>query len=104
MLDEKSCDYDVSQIQDEDYRFEYSQKEGLFTTIAYFSAIALAFILAYTLMPENPEAVTYFMGFPTWLCAGAGVFVFATIGFIIYFAKAKTFTFEARLEERGSDK
>ena len=97
MYDEKSRDYDISQIQDEDYRFEYAKKEGILTLAGYFIAIVVAFVLAYSMMPENPEDVQYFMGFPTWLCAGACVFVVATVFFVIYFAKAKIFTFEARL-------
>jgi|GEM_PF-5850185 len=103
LIDNFSCDYDVHTIKDKDYRFIAAAREGILTQIVYFIVIAIGIAIAYVLCPDNPQDITYTLGFPTWLTASVGFYILGTVSLLIYFMSKKIFSFEARAEQKQED-
>lgn len=96
MDDKLSRDYDTNSVGKDDRRFVLAAREGVVTQITYFVTCAIALIVAYSLCPEDPADVTYFLGYPSWLCAGCGIWVAATLLLFVFFLRAKPFHLGAK--------
>lgn len=93
-----SRNYNVDDFKkEEDERFIICAKECVFTQGLYFTCTIIAFILAYTLSPDDVGSLQYIFGLPVWFAAATSMCALMFIVMLVFNLKvSKRFSLKPR--------
>lgn len=99
MKEKNDREYDVREIK-MDSRFIHCRKDAFVTLLSYLATIAVVWIAAYGLMPDNTADMTYLLGFPLWFAVGTAICIGYALFAIVWAVRTRKFSLAAKGDDR----